>query len=252
MGIPPATIDQLIRENADHCCGDDTICVRLMAIADLPTRLGEFQVVAFTSPQDGKEHAALLHGDPIGKRGIPTRLHSECLTGDGFGSLRCDCRDQLELAMREIQKQESGVILYLRQEGRGIGFANKIKAYQLQEGGLDTFQANEVLGFRPDERDYAIAAHMLESLHIESIRLMSNNPDKVRDLETHGVTIDGRIPLVVPANPYNRRYLEAKRVKGGHLLDPAVEKVPEQVDTADSGTAEAVPAGNGGASAPPK
>ncbi len=255
MGIPPETVDQLIRENAEHCCGEDSICVRLVAVADLPTRLGEFQIVAFTSPNDGKEHAALIRGNPIGRSSVPVRLHSECLTGDGFGSLRCDCREQLELAQKQIREQDLGVILYLRQEGRGIGFANKIKAYQLQEHGYDTFQANELLGFRPDERDYAIAAHMLASLHIDSIRLMSNNPDKVRDLEMHGVTIEGRIPLVIPPNPYNRRYLEAKRLKAGHLLDqPNAEPVPEQVDEADGsrGGEAPVPSAGSGSSTDPR
>ena len=129
-------------------------------------------------------------------------------------------------------------MLYLRQEGRGIGFTNKIRAYQLQERGFDTFQANELLGFRPDERDYAIAAHMLASMHVSSIRLMSNNPAKVRDLEFHGVRIVDRIPIVVPPNEFNRRYLEAKRVKGGHLLGPPnVVEIPEQVDSAANGNA---------------
>jgi GTP cyclohydrolase II len=242
MGIPPDLVEELLREGAEHCCGEGTICVQLAAIAELPTRLGDFQVVAFTSPNDGKEHAALVKGNVVGQRSVPVRIHSECLTGDGFGSLRCDCREQLELATKEIEAGGIGVVLYLRQEGRGIGFANKIKAYHLQEQGYDTFQANELLGFRPDERDYAIAAHMLASLHVESIRLMSNNPDKVRDLELHGVEIEGRIPIVIPANPHNRRYLEAKRLKAGHLLDePDEAAVPEQLDEADAARSRAVP-----------
>jgi GTP cyclohydrolase II len=238
MRIPQATIDQLIREGEDHCCGEDApVCVRIVGIADLPTRFGEFQVVAFESPTDHKEHAALVKGDVVGRADVPVRLHSECLTGDGFGSLRCDCRDQLEFALRTIGESDHGIVLYLRQEGRGIGFANKIKAYQLQERGFDTFQANELLGFRPDERDYAIAAHMLASLKVPSIRLMSNNPAKVRDLQFHGVTIVGRIPIVVPPNAYNRRYLEAKRDKAGHLLGaPAAPEIDEQVDSAANGT----------------
>ncbi|HZY92705.1 MAG TPA: GTP cyclohydrolase II [Thermoplasmata archaeon] len=232
MGIPESSIQELIRSQAEHDCSDQTpACVRLVAIADLPTRFGDFQVVAFHSPNDKKEHAALVHGDVIGKAEVPVRLHSECLTGDGFGSLRCDCRDQLELSMRQIASQELGLILYLRQEGRGIGFANKIRAYQLQEQGYDTIQANEILGFRPDERDYEIAAHMLSSLRVESIRLMSNNPAKIADLAYHGVKIVGRIPVEVPPNPYNARYLETKRLKAGHLLHPHAV-VTEQVDSA--------------------
>jgi len=238
MGIPPETIRELIRSNAEHCCGDDN-CVRIAAIADLPTRFGEFQVVAFDSPADGKEPAALLRGNPLGQSEVPVRLHSECLTGDTFGSYRCDCREQLELALQMIGGMEAGVVLYLRQEGRGIGFANKIRAYQLQEVGYDTIQANEALGFRADERDYAVAAHMLRSLDIRSIRLMSNNPHKVADLREHGVEIAGRIPITVPPNPYNRRYLETKRLKAGHLLEaPASERFAEQVDSASNGGSE--------------
>jgi GTP cyclohydrolase II len=232
MGIPEAVIEELIRDQADHTCAEPSpACVRLVAIADLPTRFGDFQVVAFNSPADQKEHAALVHGDVIGKAEVPVRLHSECLTGDAFGSLRCDCRDQLELSMRQIAAEPLGVIIYLRQEGRGIGFANKIRAYHLQEQGYDTIQANEVLGFLPDERDYEIAAHILAALRIQSIRLMSNNPDKIADLAFHGVKIVGRIPVDVPPNPYNARYLETKRLKAGHLIARR-PVVPEQLDSA--------------------
>jgi GTP cyclohydrolase II len=233
MGIPQEMIDQLIRSNAEHDCGNaGGVCVRIVAVADLPTRFGDFQVVAFDSPSDGKEHAALIRGDVIGKSAVPVRLHSECLTGETFGSMRCDCREQLELAMAELAQRETGIVLYLRQEGRGIGFANKIKAYQLQDAGLDTIQANEALGFRADERDYDVAAHMLGSLDVRSIVLMSNNPDKISDLQFHGVQVDGRIPIVVPPNRYNRRYLETKRLKAGHLLGGAAPRdLPEQLDT---------------------
>jgi len=235
MGIPKSTVQELIRASANHDCSEGGgVCVQIVGIADLPTRFGDFSVVAFHSPSDRKEHAALVRGDVIGKERVPVRLHSECLTGDAFGSLRCDCREQLEMALTEIGRRELGVILYLRQEGRGIGFANKIKAYQLQELGLDTIQANEVLGFRGDERDYAVAAHMLYSLQVASIDLMSNNPSKIEDLRAHGVRIEGRIPVVVPPNPYNRRYLETKRVKAGHLLDePGSLVIHEQVDSAE-------------------
>lgn len=232
MGIPKPSIDELIRRDADHCCPDGSLaCVRIVAVAELPTRFGDFQVVAFHSMVDKKEHAALVRGDIIGKSRVPVRLHSECLTGDAFGSLRCDCREQLERSLSLLGRQDDGLVLYLRQEGRGIGFENKIKAYQLQEAGLDTIQANEVLGFRADERDYAVAAHMLFSLQVRSIRLMSNNPNKIADLKAHGVEIEDRIPLEVAPNPYNARYLETKRVRAGHLLrKPSPILVEEQVD----------------------
>jgi GTP cyclohydrolase II len=205
--------------------------VRITAVARLPTRFGDFQVVAFHSHLDGKEHAALVKGDVIGHRRVPVRLHSECLTGDVFGSLRCDCRQQLELALQKIEKRKFGVLLYLRQEGRGIGFENKIKAYRLQERGLDTIEANEALGFRPDERDYEVAARMLEALQVRSVLLLSNNPNKIADLRLHGVEVEGRIPIVAPPNVYNARYLETKRIKAGHLLEPPVKPVPsEQAD----------------------
>lgn len=228
-GIPKETVSQLLQANAEHdCSGDDGVCVRIVAIANLPTRLGEFQVVAFDSPSDGKAHAALVRGNPLGRERVAVRIHSECLTGDAFGSLRCDCREQLEIALREIGQREVGIILYLRQEGRGIGFANKIRAYQLQEAGLDTIEANLALGFLPDERDYEVAAHMLESLNVRSIELMSNNPDKIADLRAHGVVVEGRIPIEVPPNPFNRRYLETKRVRAGHLLGD--RRTVEQLD----------------------
>jgi GTP cyclohydrolase II len=220
MSIPPAGIDELLKENADHeCPGAPETCVRIVAVADLPTRFGSYQAVAFWSKYDQREHAAFIHGNPLGQEGVPVRLHSECLTGDAVGSLRCDCRDQLIESLERIGEMDCGIVLYLRQEGRGIGFANKIRAYQLQDRGFDTVQANELLGFRPDERDYGIAAHMLGSLHVESIRIMTNNPHKIEDLEKHGVKIVGRIPVVIPPNPLNRAYLETKRQRMGHLLD---------------------------------
>ncbi len=219
MSLPKSVVDQLIEENRDHLCEESPeICVRIAAIADLPSRFGEFQVVAFVNNFDKKEHAAFVHGNVFDQTEVPVRIHSECLTGDAIGSLRCDCRDQLTQSLDQIGNMDAGLLLYLRQEGRGIGFTNKIRAYQLQDDGFDTVQANEALGFRPDERDYAIAAHMLGSLHVESIRIMTNNPDKVRDLASHGVKIVGRVPVVVPPNVYNRPYLETKRRRMGHLL----------------------------------
>ncbi|HLE48216.1 MAG TPA: GTP cyclohydrolase II [Candidatus Thermoplasmatota archaeon] len=191
---------------------------KIAASAHLPTRYGRFRIVAFEGAADGKEHVAIVRGDVAGRTRVPVRIHSECLTGDAFGSLRCDCREQLEAALQALGRLEHGVILYLRQEGRGIGLANKIRAYALQDAGLDTVEANEALGFRPDERDYAVAAQMLAAVDVGSIELMSNNPHKLRALRAHGVLVEGRIPIVVPSNPHNRSYLETKRAKAGHLL----------------------------------
>jgi GTP cyclohydrolase II len=231
MGLSKASIEQLVQENQDHDCpGYPEICVRLQAIAELPTRFGEYQAVAFWNNLDKKDHAAFIHGDIFDKEAVPVRIHSECLTGDAIGSLRCDCRDQLVGSLEWIGQQEFGVVLYLRQEGRGIGLTNKIRAYQLQDAGYDTVQANEALGFRPDERDYAIAAHMLGSLHVKSVRVMTNNPAKVTDLESHGVKVVGRIPIIIPPNASNRRYLETKQKRMGHLLDV------EQSDDVAQGT----------------
>jgi GTP cyclohydrolase II len=220
MGIPRPVADQLVKESEEHLCPDaPEVCVKVVAIAQLPTRFGDYQVAAFWNGFDRKEHAAFIHGNVVDGEAVPVRLHSECLTGDAIGSLRCDCRDQLLESLERIGKMDNGIVLYLRQEGRGIGFVNKIKAYQLQDLGYDTVQANEILGFRADERDYAIAAHMLGSLHVKSIRIMTNNPNKMRDLQEHGVEIVGRIPVIVPPNEHDRAYMQTKQDKLGHLLD---------------------------------
>jgi len=181
VSLPASEIDRILAEEADHECagfGEQKICVRIAAIVDLPSRYGHFQVVGFWNNRDGRDHVAILHGNPIGKAHVPTRLHSECLTGDALGSMRCDCRDQLEVALREIAAQEYGIVLYLRQEGRGIGLLNKLRAYGLQDRGMDTVEANLALGFRDDEREYSIAAHMLHSLKVQSVQLMTNNPKR--------------------------------------------------------------------------
>jgi GTP cyclohydrolase II len=220
MSIPRPEVDRLIRESLEHSCpGAPEICVKVLAIANLPTRFGDYQVAAFWNDLDRKEHAAFIHGNVVNQEEVPVRLHSECLTGDAIGSLRCDCRDQLLESLERIGKMDSGIVLYLRQEGRGIGFVNKIKAYQLQDIGYDTVQANEALGFRADERDYAIAAHMLGSLEVQSIRIMTNNPAKMKDLADHGVKIVGRIPVIVPPNDHDRAYMQTKQAKLGHLLN---------------------------------
>jgi GTP cyclohydrolase II len=195
--------------------------LRIVSVAELPTRFGRFRAVAFTQDGSGKEHLAIVKGGVRGKARVPTRAHSECLTGDVLGSLRCDCRDQLITSLEAIGRAPFGVVLYLRQEGRGIGLTNKIRAYALQDQGHDTIEANRMLGFADDARDYRIAAEMLEALGVRSVRLMTNNPAKVDSLRRHGVKVVGRIPHVMPTNPFNEAYLATKRDRAGHLLTGA-------------------------------
>jgi len=227
-------LERLVERDRDHDCdgmGPHRICVKVEAVADLPSRFGGFQIVAFLNNRDRKEHIAMVHGDVMGGEDVPTRLHSECLTGDVMGSLRCDCRDQLEVAMRKIGAMERGLVLYMRQEGRGIGLINKVRAYALQDQGLDTVDANVALGFRDDERDYEVAAHMLASLNVGSIRLMTNNPRKIQELEKLGTRVSGRIPHVIPATEWNRFYLETKASRSGHQIDfEGKPHLPEQND----------------------
>ena len=213
---------RLVERDRDHDCegfGARKICVRIVAVAELPTRFGDFHVVSFWNNRDEKEHLAIVRGDVVGAEDVDTRLHSECLTGDALGSLRCDCRDQLTHALERIAALDRGLLLYLRQEGRGIGLINKIRAYALQDRGMDTVEANRALGFRDDERDYAIAAHMIHSLGVKSVRLMTNNPEKIDQLVQHGVQVHGRIPHVIPPNEHNRFYLETKADRSGHWID---------------------------------
>ena len=242
MSLSHDEIDAILKSEADHECpgfGEGHVCVKITAIADLPSRFGRFQVIAFWNNRDQKDHIAIMHGNVMGREDVPARVHSECLTGDALGSLRCDCRDQLEAALRAIARQDCGLVLYLRQEGRGIGLLNKLRAYGLQDRGLDTVEANLALGFRDDEREYSIAAHMLHSLRIKSVRLMTNNPKKVEELTRFGVKIAGRQPHVIPPNEFNRFYLETKRDKSGHLLD-ALGKIhlPEQGEAVQVGGGE--------------
>jgi len=230
----PDALEALVERDREHECqgfGPDKVCVRIVAVAKLPSRFGEFRVVAFWNNRDRKDHLAIVRGDVVGAEGVAVRLHSECLTGDVLGSLRCDCRDQLETALARIGGLERGVVLYLRQEGRGIGLANKIRAYALQDRGLDTVEANLALGFRDDERDYAVAAHMLHSLGLGPIHLMTNNPDKVSQLQKHGVQVASRLPHLLPPNPHNRFYLETKARRSGHVIDfNGAARLQEQSD----------------------
>lgn len=192
--------------------------VRMDAVAELPTRFGLFRIAGFRNSADDKEHIAVVHGEVSGGEDVMTRLHSECLTGDALGSLRCDCRDQLGAALERIARERCGVLLYLRQEGRGIGLLNKIRAYQLQDSGLDTVDANLALGFGDDERDYTVAAQMLTSLGVSSIRLLTNNPRKVDELARLGICVRERVPHAMQPNDHNRLYLETKANRSGHLL----------------------------------
>ena len=231
MKLTTEQIEMLLDTSEKQVCVTDECCVQLVAVADLPSRFGDFQICGFISPCDQKEHTAIIKGDVVDKEGVVTRVHSECLTGDVMGSKRCDCRDQLESALEKIGSLERGILLYMRQEGRGIGLTNKARAYGLQDLGFDTVEANLALGFRDDEREYSTAAHMLFSLKVKSIQLMTNNPKKIKDLTKHGVIVNKRIPHIIPPNKYNKFYLDTKTSKSGHLLGArGMEHMQEQSD----------------------
>jgi len=202
--------------NCEKC--HKSLCLRIVAIANFPSKYGSFRVVAFENNKDGKDHIMIITGNVIGAENVLTRIHSSCVTGDVLGSLRCDCGDQVKKALQMMEEEEQGVLLYMQQEGRGIGLTNKIKAYMYQDRGIDTYDANIVLGFPPDPRQYELAAAMLKKFNISNIRLLTNNPQKIRDLEQFGVKIKERIPIEIPPNNFNRFYLETKKNKFGHLL----------------------------------
>jgi 3,4-dihydroxy 2-butanone 4-phosphate synthase / GTP cyclohydrolase II len=195
-----------------------TRIIERVAEADLPTEFGDFRVFGYQSVLDGREHLALVKGDPTGKANVLVRMHSECMTGDVFASKRCDCGEQLVAAMRQIEEEGLGAVVYLRQEGRGIGLANKLRAYKLQDEGMDTVEANAQLGFRPDLRDYGIGAQILLDLGLHSIRLLTNNPRKIVGLDGYDIEVTGREPLKVEPGEHNVRYLDTKRAKLGHIL----------------------------------
>ena len=194
---------------------------RLVSIAaetKLPTKFGDFRIIVFKNEVDHKEHLMIVKGDVRGKSDVLMRIHSECLTGDVFGSHRCDCGEQLENALRSIEEQGEGIVIYMRQEGRGIGLTNKIKAYTLQDQGYDTVEANVKLGFPPDMREYSLAAQMLRELDVKSVKLLTNNPEKKEDLERWGITVTKRVPIVIKANSINAKYLNTKKEKMRHML----------------------------------
>lgn len=192
--------------------------LKYVADAKLPTQWGTFTLVGFEEIATGKDHAAMVFGDIHQNGSILTRIHSECLTGDALFSLRCDCGFQLEAALKQIANEGCGILLYHRQEGRNIGLLNKIRAYALQDQGLDTVEANHKLGFAADERDFTLCADMLTLLNVPKIRLLTNNPEKIKVLEDAGINITERIPLEVGENPNNERYLATKAHKMGHIL----------------------------------
>jgi 3,4-dihydroxy 2-butanone 4-phosphate synthase/GTP cyclohydrolase II len=207
------TIQDLIKYRRQK----ETLIHREVAVS-MPTDYGEFTMVGYSNEVDHKEHVALVKGEIDPNRPVLVRVHSECLTGDVFGSMRCDCGPQLHAALRKIEEEGTGVLLYMRQEGRGIGLLNKLKAYKLQEEGLDTVEANLRLGFRDDLREYGIGAQILRDLGVRKMRLMTNNPRKITGLKGYGLEVVEVVPIELPPNQVNRKYMETKKTKLGHLL----------------------------------
>lgn len=206
------TIEALIAYRREKDC-----YVVKEAEANLPTEYGDFRMVGFVNKLNGEHHVALVHGTIDVDDEVLVRVHSECLTGDAFHSLKCDCGEQLAAALRNIEKEGKGILLYLRQEGRGIGLINKIKAYDLQDQGMDTEEANIALGFPSDLRDYGIGAQILSELNVRKIRLMTNNPKKIIGLKGHGIEIIERVPLIIDTNIHNQKYFDTKKEKMGHI-----------------------------------
>lgn len=234
-GLKFITVAQIVAYRLRH-----ERLVKRVAEARMPTPYGEFRIIGYENQVDQREHVALVKGDIAGKQDVLVRMHSECLTGDVFHSLRCDCGQQLHSALQQISEAGAGAVVYLRQEGRGIGLANKIKAYALQDGGQDTVEANESLGFKPDLRDYGIGAQILLDLGLSSIRILTNNPRKIVGLEGYGLKITGREPIQMKPTAHNREYLAVKRSKLGHLLtglgeaEQPAERVTKGADASEA------------------
>ena len=227
MIIP--SVEQIIKQDmralhdcpqSENCaaCAEE-ICVMVASVADFPTEYGHFSIIGFVNNKDGKDHIIILKGEIGDGKNLLLRIHSACLTGDALGSMRCDCGPQLHVALRIIEDEGRGAVLYHQAEGRGIGLVNKLRAYALQDGGYDTYDANIALGFKADERDYAIPAAMLKKLGIESVRLMTNNPEKVAELEKYGIAVAERVQHELPAHDHDRAYLETKKERFGHFLE---------------------------------
>jgi 3,4-dihydroxy 2-butanone 4-phosphate synthase/GTP cyclohydrolase II len=221
-GLTMVTVADLIEYRRRH----EKLVERMTSVR-LPTAYGEFTAVAFRETLTGKHHVALVKGDLQGRDGVLVRVHSECLTGDVFHSLRCDCGEQLDLALRRIAGEDAGVLLYMAQEGRGIGLLSKLKAYELQESGLDTVEANLELGFPADAREYGIGSQILADLGLSTIRILTNNPRKITGIEAFGLKVVEQVPIEVPANDENRRYLATKREKLGHRLHHQEQRFSE-------------------------
>jgi len=226
MRVPP--IEEIIAQDIDslrNCpdgisCRDCPVdfCVKVVSVADFPSEYGNFRIIGFVNSKDGKDHIVVLKGEIGDGEEILTRIHSACLTGDALGSMRCDCGPQLHEALRLIEKEGRGIVLYHQAEGRGIGLVNKLRAYALQDQRYDTYEANVALGFQPDERDYRIPVEMLRKIGVRSVRLLTNNPEKVSAVESHGLRVSARIQHELPMTHHDREYLKTKKERFGHLL----------------------------------
>jgi 3,4-dihydroxy 2-butanone 4-phosphate synthase/GTP cyclohydrolase II len=221
------SLDKIIAQSLDayrncpesHDCEncEKEVCVSIVAVADFPTKFGKFQIIGFINNKDKEEHIAITKGNIINKSNVLTRVHSSCLTGDAFGSLRCDCGVQLATTLSMIEEEGQGLVIYMQQEGRGIGLLNKLRAYTLQDNGYDTYDANVALGFGPDQRDYEVAGEMIRSLGVTSIHLITNNPKKVEQIDNL-ISITERVPLELPSSEFNIKYMETKKERFGHHL----------------------------------
>lgn len=214
------TLDEFTNDCGWNCVAcEDELCIQIAAIADFPSEYGNFQIIGFINNKEGEEdHCAVLKGNLGDGENILCRIHSECLTGDALGSRRCDCGPQLRLALKKIEDHGQGILIYLRQEGRGIGLTNKLRAYALQDLGHDTYDANVLLGFHPEERDYEIAARMLKAIGVKSVRLMTNNPEKVESLQKYGIPVTERVQHELPVHEDDFGYLKTKQERFGHKL----------------------------------